>query len=49
VTVCDYWAPGVEVTGIHEMVANALILDGENKDRKIGFRMEPLKGMEGEE
>jgi len=24
--VCDYWAPGVEVAGIHELVANALVL-----------------------
>ena len=23
-TVCDYWAPGVKVTGIHELVANAI-------------------------
>ncbi len=48
VTVCDYWAPGVQVTGIHELVANALVFDGE-KERTTDLRGEPLKGMEGEE
>ncbi len=28
VTVCDYWAPGVQVTGITELVANAMVLQG---------------------
>ncbi|OGQ82255.1 MAG: menaquinol oxidoreductase [Deltaproteobacteria bacterium RIFOXYA12_FULL_58_15] len=45
-TVCEYWAPGVTVTGVHEMVANALVLDGE-KEREVNFRMEPLPGKEG--
>ncbi|MBW2646550.1 MAG: (Fe-S)-binding protein, partial [Deltaproteobacteria bacterium] len=49
VTLCDYWAPGVQVTGVHELVANALVFDGENEDRTTDFRGEPLKGMEGEE
>jgi Fe-S oxidoreductase len=48
VTVCDYWAPGVQVTGVHEMVANALVFDGE-KERTTDFRGNPLKGMEDEE
>lgn len=46
VPLCDYWAPGVQVTGIHEMVANALMMKGE-KDRETDLRGEPLK--EGEE
>ena len=25
----DYWVPGVRVTGVHEMVANALVFDDE--------------------
>ncbi len=33
VTVCDYWAPGVKVTGITELVANAMVLKGEKKNR----------------
>ncbi|MBW1871642.1 MAG: (Fe-S)-binding protein [Deltaproteobacteria bacterium] len=41
ITVCDYWAPGVEVTGISELVVNAMILEGEN-DRKINLRLEPI-------
>jgi Fe-S oxidoreductase len=42
----DYWVPGVKVTGIHEMVANALIMDGE-KERETDLRGEPLPGKEG--
>jgi len=47
VTLCNYWAPGVEVTGVHEMVANALVVPGEKK-RTQDFRFRPLKGMEEE-
>jgi hypothetical protein len=39
--VCDYWAPGVEVTGISELVANALIYEGEKK-RTENLRLEPM-------
>jgi len=42
-TVCDYWAPGVRVTGICELVANAAVLKGEN-DRSINLRLEPIPG-----
>ncbi len=48
VTVCDYWAPGVQVTGISELVANALVLKGEKK-RTINLRLEPIPGMEQDE
>ena len=27
VALCNYWAPGVFVTGVHEMVANALLME----------------------
>jgi len=44
----DYWVPGMEVGGIHEMVGNALIMKGEN-DRDTDLRGTPLKGKEGGE
>jgi len=44
----EYWVPGVDVTGVHELVGNALVLDGE-KERKTDLRGEPLPGMEEEE
>ena len=43
----DYWVPGVGVTGVTEMVANALILPGE-VERTTNLRGEPLPGMEDE-
>lgn len=48
VTSMDYWVPGVSVTGVHEMVANALVYKGEKK-RTTDLRGEPLPGMEGEQ
>jgi Fe-S oxidoreductase len=44
----DYWVPGVGVTGVTEMVANALILPGE-KERETNLRGDPLSGMEEED
>jgi len=44
----EYWVPEVEVTGVHEMVGNALILPGETK-RTTDLRSEPLPGMEDED
>ena len=44
----EYWVPEVDVTGIHELVANALILPGE-KERETDLRAEPLPGMEEED
>ncbi|MEW6663291.1 MAG: sulfate reduction electron transfer complex DsrMKJOP subunit DsrK [Bacillota bacterium] len=44
----DYWVPGVGVTGLHELVGNALVLEGEKK-RTVDFRGNPLKGVEGDE
>ena len=37
----DYWVPGTRVTGVHELVANALILD-ENDHRTLNMRLEDL-------
>ncbi|MFO7892703.1 MAG: (Fe-S)-binding protein [Longimicrobiales bacterium] len=48
VTVCDYWAPGVEVTGISELVANALVMEGEGA-RTHNLRLEPIPGRESPE
>jgi len=36
-----YWSPEVDVGGIHELVANALIMTGE-KERTHDLRGEPL-------
>jgi hypothetical protein len=44
----QYWVPEVDVTGVHELVGNALILDGE-KERTTDLRNEPLPGVEIEE
>ncbi len=43
----DYWVPGVDVTGIHELVANALVMEGEI-ERTTDLRFEPLNKEEGE-
>ena len=40
-----YWVPAVDVTGVHELVANALLMDGE-KQRTTNLRGEPLPGFE---
>jgi hypothetical protein len=49
VTVCDYWAPGVKVTGITELVANAMAFQGEKKNRCLDLRLELIPGMEEDE
>jgi Fe-S oxidoreductase len=41
----NYWVPGVQVTGMTELVANALIMPGE-KERETDLRGEPLPGKE---
>ncbi len=46
-TLTEYWAPDVDVGGIHELLANALIMKGEKK-RTTDLRGEPLPGMEEE-
>ncbi len=47
-TLMEYWVPEVDVTGVHEMVGNALILEGE-KERTTDLRGEPLPGIGMEE
>ena len=44
----EYWTPGVEVAGVHELVGNALVLGGE-KERTVNLRGETLKKEEGED
>jgi Fe-S oxidoreductase len=47
-TLMEYWVPGVGVTGVHELVGNALVMKGE-KERTIDLRLESLPGKEGGE
>jgi Fe-S oxidoreductase len=44
----DYWVPGVKVTGLHELVANALVMKGE-KERTTDLRGEPLPNVQAKE
>jgi Fe-S oxidoreductase len=44
----NYWVPGVGVTGVHELVANAMVMEGET-ERTTDLRGEPLAGMEESE
>jgi hypothetical protein len=46
-TLMDYWVGDVDVTGVHELVGNALLLEGE-QERTTDLRGEPLPGMEEE-
>ncbi len=46
-TLMDYWVPGMEVGGVHELVANALVMTGE-KERTTDLRGQPFLGQEGE-
>ncbi|AEH23288.1 DsrK protein [Thermodesulfobacterium geofontis OPF15] len=41
-TLLGYWVPGVDVGGLHELVANALVFEGE-KSRDVDLRRRPLK------
>jgi len=43
-----YWNPGVSVYGLHELVGNALVMDGEKK-RTEDLREEPMAGFDDEE
>jgi hypothetical protein len=37
----EYWVPDVLVSGVHELVGNALVMDGET-ERTTDLRGEPL-------
>ncbi len=41
----DYWVPDVDVTGVHELVGNAIVMEGET-ERTTDLRGNPLEGME---
>jgi Fe-S oxidoreductase len=45
-TLMEYWVPEVRVSGIHELVGNALVMEGEN-ERTTNLRGEPLGSTEG--
>ena len=40
-TLLDYWVPGVEVAGVHELLGNALVMKGE-KERVADLRGQPF-------
>jgi Fe-S oxidoreductase len=40
-TLMDYWVPGVQVAGVHELLGNALVMKGA-KPRVANLRGEPL-------
>ncbi len=46
--LANYWAPGVNVSGLHELVANALVMKGESQ-RTMDLRQEDLPGVEQED
>ena len=46
-TLVDYWAPGVQVTGVHELVANALNLTGQN-ERSSNLRGEEIEELKAQ-
>jgi len=37
----DYWVPGMRITGLHELVGNALVMEGE-KERTVDLREDPI-------
>ncbi|MFB0506288.1 MAG: sulfate reduction electron transfer complex DsrMKJOP subunit DsrK [Thermodesulfobacteriota bacterium] len=44
----EYWVPGVEVAGVHELVGNALVMKGE-KERTTDLRGESTEGEDAKE
>ena len=46
--LADYWAPGVSVGGLHELLGNALVMEGEHA-RPTDLRGQPLPGFDQEE
>ena len=43
-TLMDYWVPGVQVGALHELVANALVMEGET--RSTDLRQQPFANQE---
>ncbi len=46
-TLMEYWVPEVDVSGVHELLANALLIEGE-KPRTTDLRGNPLAGGKGD-
>ena len=46
-TLMEYWVPEVTVGGVHELIGNALVIDGEN-ERTTDLRGRPIPGREVE-
>ncbi len=46
-TLMEYWVPEVGVSGVHELVGNALVIEGE-KSRTTDLRGKPLAGGKGD-
>ena len=46
-SLVEYWTPDVRVSGISELVGNALIMEGE-KPKETNLRFEELEGKEGD-
>lgn len=44
----DYWVPGTQVSGLHELVGNALVMDGEKEVRNEDLREEPYAEADGD-
>jgi hypothetical protein len=44
-TLLEYWVPGVEVAGVHELLGNALVVPGE-KARTTDLRGQDLASEE---
>ena len=42
----QYWVPDVEICGVTELVANALVMEGENEVRDCDLREDPYEGVE---
>jgi Fe-S oxidoreductase len=47
-TLMQYWVPAVGVSGVHELVGNALVMEGEKK-RTVDLREDDLEGVEEDE
>jgi hypothetical protein len=45
-SLMEYWVPEVVVSGVHELVGNALVMPGE-KPRTTDLRGNPFAGQEG--
>ncbi len=39
----NYWVPEVDVSGLHELVANALVMKDEEQPRTMDLRQEDLE------